>query len=181
MARLEGQSSFGERMWRAAKLEASLYDEVYADKEATGQALAVVVLQSLAGAILVKAGFGAFLFRVILGLVLWYLGAVLIYWLGTKVFPESQIEADFEGILRAYGFAGAPGLIMFLAILPSLKGLVIFIAFFWVLFADLIAIRQALNYRSTWRAFGVLVILYIVVAFVGFYLSSWLGFSEEPI
>jgi hypothetical protein len=181
MARLEEQSSFGERMWRAAKLEAGLYDEVKADQDATGQALGIVVLQSFAKAILVKAGFGAFLFHLILGLVLWYLGALLIYWLGTKAFPESQTEADFEGILRAYGFAAAPGLILFLGILPSLKGLVIFIAFFWVLFADLIAIRQALNYRSTWRAFGVLVILYLGVALIGFYLSSWFGFSEEPI
>ena len=37
------------RIFRAAKLDANLYEEVEADKTALGQALTVVVLSSIAG------------------------------------------------------------------------------------------------------------------------------------
>ena len=41
-------SSLTERMIRAAKLDATLYEEVEADRDATGQAMSVVILSSLA-------------------------------------------------------------------------------------------------------------------------------------
>ncbi len=42
---------FIDRMLRAAKLDPNVYEEVEADKSAMGQAMAVVVLSSLAGGI----------------------------------------------------------------------------------------------------------------------------------
>ena len=44
-------ASLGNRMIRAAKLDVSLYEEVEADTGATGQAMLVVVLSSLAAGI----------------------------------------------------------------------------------------------------------------------------------
>ncbi len=43
--------SFVDRMIRAARLDVNLYEEVEADSAATGQAMAVVVLSSIAGGI----------------------------------------------------------------------------------------------------------------------------------
>jgi hypothetical protein len=39
---------FNDRIFRAAKLDVSLYEEVEADKEALRQAMSVVVLSSIA-------------------------------------------------------------------------------------------------------------------------------------
>ena len=44
-------SSFTDRIIRASKLDVSLYEEVEADKGAMGQAMAIVVLSSLAAGI----------------------------------------------------------------------------------------------------------------------------------
>ena len=44
-------NNFSDRIIRAAKLDKNLYEEVEADKGALGQALAVVILSSLAAGI----------------------------------------------------------------------------------------------------------------------------------
>ena len=44
-------ADFTQRMIRAAKLDASLYEEVEADHGATGQASAVVIMSSIAAGI----------------------------------------------------------------------------------------------------------------------------------
>ena len=68
MTRMESpdeKSGFGVRMWRAAKLEAALFDEVKADADATGQAMAVVVLATLASSLGQADGFKAILIHVL--------------------------------------------------------------------------------------------------------------------
>jgi uncharacterized membrane protein YGL010W len=49
-----------------------------------------------------------------------------------------------------------------LGILPGLTHLVFIVAAVWNLIALVIAVRQALDYESTWRAMGVCVIGWIV-------------------
>ncbi len=181
MAGNEERAGFGQRILRAAKLEASLYDEVKADNEATGQALGVVVLAVMADGLGRKVGIGAIVTGVILGIGSWYLGALLIYWLGTKVLPEPQTEADVGGVLRATGFSSAPGLIGILATLPNFQVFVPFVAGIWMVIADVIAVRQALNYRSTGRALAVYVIVILVTLAVFFPLASWLGLLPESM
>ena len=44
-------ANFQDRIIRAAKLDVHLYEEVEADKGAMGQAMAVVILSSIAGGI----------------------------------------------------------------------------------------------------------------------------------
>ena len=68
---------FVDRMIRAAKLDVSLYEEVEADKSAMGQAMAVVVLSSLAGGIgfMHVAGLGGLIIGAIGSLVAWYIWA----------------------------------------------------------------------------------------------------------
>lgn len=178
MTRMESpdeKSGFGVRMWRAAKLEAALFDEVKADADATGQAMAVVVLATLASSLGQADGFKAILIHVLLNIGLWYLGAGMAYGLGIKVFPEPGVQGEIGGVLRAIGFSSAPGLILILSFFPDISGLIFFIGFVWVMVADVIAIRQSLNFRSTFRAFGIWLISMFVQMFVYFRLASWLG------
>lgn len=156
--------SLGERMIRAAKLDASLYEEVEADRGALGQATAVVVLASLAAGFgsIARGGVGGFLFGTIAALAGWYVWAFLTYWIGTRFLPEPQTQADYGELLRTIGFSSAPGVIRVLGIIPALTGLVFLVASIWMLVAMVIAVRQALDYTGTLRAVGVCLIGWIV-------------------
>jgi hypothetical protein len=156
--------SLGERMIRAAKLDASLYEEVEADRGALGQATAVVVLASLAAGFgsIARGGVGGFLFGTIAALAGWYVWAFLTYWIGTRFLPEPQTQADYGELLRTIGFSSAPGVIRVLGVIPALTGLVFLVASIWMLVAMVIAVRQALDYTGTLRAVGVCLIGWIV-------------------
>jgi len=153
-----------ERMIRAAKLDASLYEEVEADRGALGQATAVVVLASLAAGFgsVARGGVGGFLFGTIAALAGWYVWAFLTYWIGTRFLPEPQTQADYGELLRTIGFSSSPGVIRVLGVIPGLTGLVFLVASIWMLVAMVIAVRQALDYTTTLRAVGVCAIGWIV-------------------
>lgn len=168
---------FVDRMIRASKLDAELYEEVEADKGAMGQAMGVVVLSSLAGGVgfMQVAGAAGLVIGTIGSLVSWYIWALLTYLIGTKLLPEPQTRSDHGELLRTIGFSSAPGLIRLLAFIPGIGNFVNFVASIWMLFAMVIAVRQALDYQSTYRAIGVCaigwlvqaVLLYILVMLTG--------------
>ncbi len=167
---------FSDRLLRAAKLDASLYEEVEADKGAMGQAMAVVVLSSIAAGVggIEKAGIGGVFTGTILALIGWYIWAYLTYIIGTRLLPMPETEADYGELLRTIGFSSSPGLIRVLGIIPGLTGIVFMVAGVWMLVAMVIAVRQALDYQSTLRAVGVCIIGWIIQALVlGIFLSMF--------
>ncbi|GJL50033.1 YIP1 family protein [Candidatus Nitrospira salsa] len=174
---------FVDRMMRAAKLDVHLYEEVEADKRAMGQAMGVVVLSSLAGGIgfMQQGGLMGLAVGTLGSLFGWYVWAFLTYIIGTKLLPEPQTQADHGQLLRTVGFSSAPGCIRVLAILPGVGTLVNFIASGWMLVAMVIAVRQALDYQSTYRAIGVCVIGWIVQAVVVGMLLVLIGDGSEPV
>jgi hypothetical protein len=176
-------ASFQDRIIRSAKLDVHLYEEVEADKGAMGQAMAVVVLASIAGGIgsPAKLGLGGILIGTIAALVAWYIWAFMTYFIGTKLLPEPQTKADVGELLRTIGFSSSPGLIRVLGIIPFLRGLVFMVAGIWMLVAMVIAVRQALDYQSTWRAVGVCMIGWIAQAAVLMLLFYFLGGTGRPV
>lgn len=156
--------NFKDRIVRAAKLDATLYEEVEVDKEAITQATTVVVLSSVAAGIGggIESGVGGIVVGIIGALIAWYVWAYLTYVIGTKLLPEPQTRADLGELLRTTGFSSSPGLIRILGILPVLAELVFIIASIWMLVAMIMAVRQALDYRSTLRAVGVCIIGWFV-------------------
>ncbi len=153
-----------DRIIRAAKLDVNLYEEVEADKGAFWQAMTVVVLSSIAAGIgsITKVGLGGILILTIASLVGWYLWALLTYFIGTKLLPEPQTKADIGELLRTIGFSSSPGLIRVFGIIPGLGIIVYPAALIWMLVAMIIAVRQALDYKSTLRAIGVCVISWVI-------------------
>jgi len=176
-------ASFQDRIIRAAKLDVHLYEEVEADKGAMGQAMAVVILSSIASGIGTPAGLGlgGILIGTIAALVAWYIWAFLTYLIGTKLLPERQTRADVGELLRTIGFSSSPGLIRVLGIIPILRGLVFLAAGVWMLVAMVIAVRQALDYQSTLRAVGVCIIGWIAQALVLMLLFYFLGGTGTPV
>jgi hypothetical protein len=144
------------RMIRAARLDLRLYAEVEADETSIGQAASVVLLAAFAGGINIPNAPFVILFGMLLaGLAGWVLSTYVIYLLGTKLLSEPETKADFGALLRAVGFANAPGVVTLLGIVPDLRMLVFIVAWVWVFVATVTAVRHALSYTSSWRAIGV--------------------------
>jgi len=153
-----------DRMIRAAKLDVQLYEEVEADRGAMRQAMTVVVLSAVAAGIgnIADGGLPGIVIGTLGALVGWYVWAFLTYFIGTRLLPEPDTRADHGELLRTIGFSSAPGLIRVFGIVPGLTSFVFAVAGVWMLVAMVIAVRQALDYKSTWRAIGVCAVGWIV-------------------
>jgi hypothetical protein len=171
--------TFVQRMIGAAKLDPKVFEEVEADRSATPQALAVVVLASVAGGIAVGDGVRGLVVGTIAGLVGWFIWAWLIYFIGSRWLPEPDTRSDTGELLRVIGFATSPGILRVVGILPFLSTLVMAVTAIWTLVAVVVGVRQALDYRSTGRAVGVCLIGWIVqiviFGLLGFVLSRSTG------
>ena len=171
-----------DRMIRAAKLDINLYEEVEADKQAMGQAMTVVILSSVAAGVgtISSVGVSGIFWGTFGALVGWFIWAFLTYFIGTRILPEPQTRADLGELLRTTGFSSSPGVLRVLGVLPVLGGLVFFVTAIWMLVAMVIAVRQALDYKSTGRAVGVCVLGWIVLVVFNLLLFSIAGGSGPP-
>jgi hypothetical protein len=175
-------ASITDRMIRAAKLDVNLYEEVEADKGAMGQAMGVVVLSSIAAGIgtIGTAGIKGLVLGTIVALVGWFIWAFLTYFIGTRLLPEPQTKADYGELLRTIGFSSSPGVLRVLGIIPMMGSILSFICGIWMLVAMVIAVRQALDYKSTWRAVGVCLIGWIVqIVIFGIFFGLAGGFGDS--
>ena len=157
-----------QRMIGAARLDTKVYEEVEADTSATRQALAVVVLVALATGIGAIGSGGAvgFVVGIAAAIGLWALWAWITYFVGTTILKTAATKADWGQLARTLGFAQSPGVFKVIGFIPVLGPIVFGIASIWQLVAMVIAIRQALDYTSTWRAVGVAVVGFIPYAVV---------------
>ena len=159
--------NFINRIYRAIKIDVELYEEVEKDKSATFQAALVVVLSSLAAGVgAIHLGASNLLLAPVLSLVSWYVWAYIIYFVGVKMFADPNTRSNHGELLRTIGFSSAPGLIRIFGFTPELMSITFIGAGIWMLVAMVIAVRQALDYQSTWRAIGVVVIGFLVQAII---------------
>ena len=165
-------ASFVERVVGAARLDAKVYEEVEADTTAMSQAMAVVAAAAAAGGVgSIGSGAVTAVGVMVAGFVGWFVWALLTWLIGTKVLPEPGTSADLGQLLRTIGFSAAPGMLNVLGIIPVLGLIVALVAALWQLAAMVVAVRQALDYRSTGRA--------VLVCFVGWivYLAISIGIT----
>jgi hypothetical protein len=147
-----------QRLVGATTLDARVYEDLEANTSATGQAVLVVLLSSLAagvgtGAAQLEAQ--AIIVGTLGGVVGWMSWAALIYLVGTHLLPEPQTRANVGELLRTLAFAAAPGILRVVGVVPALAFPAFVVASVWMLAAMVVAVRQALDYRSTSRAIAV--------------------------
>lgn len=141
------------RVTRVFTFDLTVFQEVEEDQTATQQAWAVVVIVAVASAI--GSGIGSLIggggfLGLILGLVLtpitmvvgYFLWAFITSWVGTNMF---QAQTDFAEMQRVIGFAFAPHILGFLAIIPCLGGFVAFIGGIWALVLAVMAVKEGLD------------------------------------
>ena len=151
------------RMLGAARLSSDTFEDVERDSGATVQALLVVVIVAIAngvGGILSGDStlLDGLLFGVIRGIVVWVVWALAALLIGTTILKSESTEADWGQLARGTGFAQTPGLLGILVFIPVAGGIIVFLSFIWQLAAMVVAVRQSLDYTSTWRAFFTILI-----------------------
>jgi hypothetical protein len=174
-------TTFVRRVLGAALLSKRTYEDVEADRSATGQALAVVLLANAGGGV-GSLGLGAqtaesVVAGIIGSLVGWIAWATLTYVIGTHLLAEPQTKADTGELLRTVGFAAAPGVLRIFAVIPVIGLAIYIVVWIWMLLAMVVAVRQALDYTSTARAVGVCVVGWAL----SFALAAIIGTLMAPV
>ena len=159
-------SLFLNRVFRSIKIDPEVYDEVQKDKSATLSAAIVVVISSLAAGIAARQlGASNFILAPILSLLSWFVWAYIVYFVGVKLFPDPKTKTTHAALLRAIGFSSAPGIIRVLSFSPELMTVTFIGSALWMLACMVVAVRQTLNFRSLWKALGVVIMSWFVQAF----------------
>ena len=155
-------NTLARRMLGAALLDARVYEDVEADRRGTSQAVGVVLLASAAAGIGLRGldaqSPQALVAGIAGALIGWIAWAARTYLIGTRLLPEPQTRADVGELLRTIAFASSPGLLRVFGVVPVLGVPIYVITSLWMLVAMVVAVRQALDYRSTGRAIGVCVV-----------------------
>ena len=94
---------------------------------------------------------------------------------GTKLLAEPQTKADIGELLRTIGFSSSPGTLRIFGIIPVIGNIVNLVCGIWMLVAMIIAVRQALDYKSTWRAIAVCLVGFIVQIIVFAFFFQLIG------
>jgi hypothetical protein len=164
--------TFPQRAIGAARLEVPVFEDIEGDRSATSQALLVVVLSSLASGVGLSGVYNApVLHRVMLALLLWVFWAISTYIVCVYLMPEPETQSNVGELLRTIGFAASPGLLRIFGIIPFIGGTIYVLSTVWMLVAMVVAIRQALDYRSTWRA----AVVCIITGLIGVFMSALFG------
>lgn len=177
-------------MLRAVRLDKSFYEEVEHDTSYSQDALAVVVLVSVVGALgaflggLIARSFMAailgFILQLVLGVAGYYLWVFVAQWVGTKFFKGT---GDFGEVQRALGFAYAPRFLNVLGFIPILGALVGIVAWIWSIATGFVAIRQSLDQDDTNAALTMIVsaiVVFIVTALISTIFAG-LGFGAAAL
>lgn len=149
-----------DRMMGAARLDVATFTEVEHDTSLTTQAAGVVVMVALAKAIGAwDIGPTSALVTALASLAGWLIWAGITYLIGDKLLGGT---ATWGELLRALGFAQAPGVLLVFGVLPLIGGLLAFVISLWTLVAGIVGIREALDF-STGKALITAVLGWLVL------------------
>ena len=149
------------------KIDPEVFNEVQKDKKATFSAAIVVILSSTAAGIgATSLGAGNFILAPLFSLISWFVWAYIVYFVGVKLFPDLKTKTTQFALLRAIGFSSAPGIIRIFGFNESLMTVTFIGSAFWMLACMIVAVKETLNYKSLWKALGVVIISWFMQAFI---------------
>jgi len=177
---MTASSLYIRRFVGALTLDPSAYEEFESDRGAIFQALATVLLASLAEGLALRAVLGpdSVVLMTAVALIGWVAWAVLTFEVGARILPGARTHSSVGELMRTLGFAAAPGCVAFLALVPGLPIPVLVFSRTWMLLAMIVAVRQALDYTSTWRAVAVCALAWLLTTAM-IVAAAW--FSVSPV
>ena len=161
-------AQFLDIIFKSIKLDKNLYkDTKYFGEAGIYFAGLIMILDGVAGAIaantIVKTSIGVSGLTAILTWLVW---AIFIYVIGVKILPDKESKIPFKKVLIAVGYAHSPGLLRFFAVTPDLVLLIVFLTQFWIFASLIISTKQILNLKSNFKAFGVVFLSFLIIAFL---------------
>ena len=127
----------------------------------------IMILDGVAGAVaansIVKTSIGI---SGLTAIISWLIWAIFIYVIGVKLFSDKETKVNFKKILVAVGYAHSPGLLRFFAVSPEFVIPIIFLTQFWIFASLIIATKQVLNLKSSFKAFGIVFLSFLIIAFL---------------
>ena len=155
-------------VFSSIKLEKSLYnDNKFFGEAGIYFAGLIMILDGVAGAVaansFVKTSIGV---SGLTAIFTWLIWAIFIYVIGVKLFSDKETKVTFKKILIAVGYAHAPGLLRFFAVTPDFVVPIIFLTQFWIFASLIIAMKQILNLKSSFKAFGIVFLSFLIIAFL---------------
>ena len=150
------------------KLDRNIFrDPKYFGEAAIYFAGLIMILDGVAGAVaantFIKTSIGV---SGITALVTWFIWSIFVYVIGVKLFPDGNLKVPFKRVLVGVGYAHAPGLIRFFAVTPELVIPIIFLTQFWIFAALIISTKHVLNLKSNFKAFGIVFLSFLIIAFL---------------
>ena len=155
-------------VFSSIKLDKNLYsDNKFFGEAGIYFAGLVMILDGIAGAVaansIVKTSIGISGLTAILTWLIW---AIFIYVIGVKLFSDKETKTTFRKILIAVGYAHAPGLLRFFAVMPEFVIPIVFLTQFWIFASLIIATKQILNLKSSFKAFGIVFLSFLIIVFL---------------
>ena len=155
-------------VFSSIKLDRSLYsDNKFFGEAGIYFAGLIMILDGVAGAVaansFVKTSIGI---SGLTAIFTWLVWAIFIYVIGVKLFSDKESKVTFKKVLIAVGYAHAPGLLRFFAVSPDFAVPIIFLTQFWIFASLSIATKQVLNLKSSFKAFGIVFLSFLILAFL---------------
>lgn len=152
-------ATFYRRFIGALVLDASAFEDIEADRHADVQSALIVLAVCAAGGFAAMGlgliGLTGFFTGAIIVLGAWLVWVAVIASLGTVPLAEPQTRSDVHELLRVLGYAAAPGVFLALAAMRPAAPMVFAIVAVWMVATAVLAVRQALDFKSTGRAVAV--------------------------
>ena len=155
-------------VFKSIKLDKSLYS----DNKNFGEAAIyfagiIMILDGIAGAVAANTVIKtAVAMSGLTAILTWLVWAIFIYVVGVKLFSDKESKVTFKKILVAVGYAHSPGLLRFFAVTPEFVIPIIFLTQFWIFASLIIATKQVLNLKSSFKAFGIVFLSFLIIAFL---------------
>ena len=155
-------------IFKSIKLDKTLYSDNKNFGEASIYFAGIImILDGIAGAVaantIIKT---AIAMSGLTAIVTWLIWAIFIFVIGVKLFPDKNTKVSFKKILTGVGFAHSPGLLRFFAVTPDFVIPIIFLTQFWIFASLIIATKQVLNLKSSFKAFGIVFLSFLIIAFL---------------
>lgn len=156
--------TLAQRLRGALVLDGRAFEDVEHDPRSMVQALSIVVLGSFASSVGAGLTFGvaALLQEALKGVMGWIMWAVATYFLGMRLWPEPDTRTDLDELMRVIGFAFTPNLFLVFEGVPGIGDIIRGVVALWILASTVVAVRQALDYKSTLHAFRVVVVGWVI-------------------
>jgi hypothetical protein len=159
-----------QRVMRMVRFDATVFKEIEVDEGANTEAMVIVAIVALCGAIgsVLTGGVVGFVWSFISTILLsWLLWSFITYFVGTRLFKG---DTNFWEMARLLGYANAPNVLAIFALIPCIGWLAALVGGILSLVLGFLAVREALDTTTQNTIFTVLigwVVVFVISLIIG--------------